>query len=69
MLKVQNLTLIKCRGKGAFGEVFLTNIDGDKKLYATKRMDRAYSDRPDNFKRLKNEISILQHISHPNIIK
>ena len=69
MLKVQNLTLIKCIGKGAFGEVFLTNIDGDKKLYATKRMDRAYSDRPDNFKRLKNEISILQHISHPNIIK
>ena len=56
MLKVQNLTLIKFIGKGAFGEVFLTNIDGDKKLYATKRMDRAYSDRPDNFKRLKNEI-------------
>ena len=66
---VDNLILTKSLGKGAFGEVFLTKKVNGKELYATKRMDRAEFDKPDNNKRLLNEISILQKISHKNIVK
>ena len=66
---VDNLVLTKSLGKGSFGEVFLTKKVNGKELYATKRMDRAEFDKPDNNKRLLNEISILQKISHKNIVK
>ena len=66
---VDNLILTKSLGKGSFGEVFLTKKVNGKELYATKRMDRAEFDKPDNNKRLLNEISILQKISHKNIVK
>ena len=67
-MKVDNLILIKSLGKGSFGKVFLTKkIDSDE-LYATKRLDRAYSEKPDNMKRLNNEIRILKGINHPNIV-
>ena len=67
-LKVDNLTLTKSLGKGAFGEVFLTQIDGKSGFYATKRLDRAYCEREDNIKRLSNEIKVMQKIHHPNIV-
>ena len=67
-LKVDNLTLTKSLGKGAFGEVFLTQIDGKSGFYATKRLDRAYCERGDNIKRLSNEIKVMQKIHHPNIV-
>ena len=66
---VDNLVLTKSLGKGSFGEVFLTKKVNGKELYATKRMDRAEFVKPDNNKRLLNEISILQKISHKNIVK
>ena len=67
-MKVDNLKLTKSLGKGAFGEVFLTQIDGKSGLYATKRLDRAYSEREENIKHLSNEIKILQKTHHPNIV-
>ena len=67
-LKVDNLTLTKSLGKGAFGEVFLTQIDGRSEFFATKRLDRAYSEREENIKRLSNEIRVMQKIHHPNIV-
>ena len=66
---VDNLILTKSLGKGSFGEVFLTKKVNGTELYATKRMDRAEYDKPENNKRLINEISILQKIRHPNIVK
>ena len=66
---VDNLILTKSLGKGSFGEVFLTKKVNGKEKYATKRMDRAEYEKPDNYKRLTNEISILQKISHQNIVK
>ena len=54
--------------QGAFGEVFLTKIEGKNGLYATKRLDRAYSEREDNIKRLGNEIKVMQKIQHPNLV-
>ena len=67
-MKVDNLYLSKSLGKGAFGEVFLTKIEGKSGLYATKRLDRAYSEREENMKRLANEIKVMQKIIHPNLV-
>ena len=67
-MKVDNLILTKSLGKGAFGEVFLTNMEGRKELFATKRLDRAYSEKEENIKRLANEINIMKKIHHPNLV-
>lgn len=67
-MKVDNLILTKSLGKGAFGEVFLTKMEGRNELFATKRLDRAYSEREENIKRLHNEIKVLQKVRHPNIV-
>ena len=68
-MQVDDLILTKSLGKGAFGEVFLTTKQGSKEYYATKRLDRAFSEKPENIKRLANEISLLKKINHPNIVK
>ena len=67
-MKVDNLILTKSLGKGAFGEVFLTQMEGRSELFATKRLDRAYSEREENIKRLHNEIKVMQKVRHPNIV-
>ena len=67
-LKVDNLKLSKSLGEGAFGEVFLTQIEGKEGYYATKRLDRVYSEKKQNIKRLFIELTILNEIKHPNIV-
>ena len=69
MIKIDNLILEKCLGKGNFGEVHLTRIEGDNKLYATKIYERAKIENTDAFKYLSNEINILNNLKHPNIVK
>ena len=66
---VDDLILTKSLGKGSFGEVFLTKKNNSNEFYAAKRLDRAFSEKPENMKRLTKEISILKAISHPNIVK
>ena len=68
-MQVDNLILTKSLGKGSFGEVFLTTKNGSNEKYATKRLDRAFSEKPENMKRLTNEIRILKGINHPNIVR
>ena len=67
---VDNLTLEKCLGKGAFGEVYLTSKKGiDNKKFATKKFEREEIEHGEAMKYLKNEIIILQYLNHPNIVK
>ena len=67
---VDNLTLEKCLGKGAFGEVFLTTKKGvENKKFATKKFEREEIEHGEAMKYLKNEIIILQYLNHPNIVK
>ncbi len=69
-MQVDNLILEKCLGKGSFGEVYLTKKVGDNnKIYATKKYDRDKIEGTEAMKYLKNEISILQTLHHPNIVK
>ena len=66
---IDDITLMKCLGKGSFGEVYLSTKEGKNELFATKKMDREYADQPQISKYLKNEISILRELNHKNIVK
>ena len=66
---VDDLTLQKPLGKGAFGEVYLTSKQGCSDKFATKKIDKKYASNPRAKKYLDNEINILKEIDHPNIIK
>ena len=69
-MQVDNLTLEKELGKGAFGAVYLTKIDNDVTPYATKVYDRQTIEKsPDLFRYLKTEATILKNLNHPNIVK
>ena len=65
---VDEFTLIKCIGKGAFGEVYLSSKQGSTQLFATKKVPKAKADSPAIKKYFINEITILREISHPYII-
>ena len=66
---LDDYTLEKKIGKGAFGEVFLTTKTGTIKLFATKKMDKELFDNPTTKKYLLNEIYILKELNHQNIVK
>ena len=68
-MQIDNLILEKRLGAGANGEVFLTKKKGDNKYYATKKYERDKIEKTEFMKYLKNEISILQTLNHPNIVK
>ena len=59
--KIENLTLIKFLGKGAFGEVYLSEKENSNKLYATKKISRKIADRP----KFKNYL--INPIPNPHI--
>ena len=66
--QVDDLKLIKLLGKGAFGEVYLTQKNGMPGYYATKSLDRTYSEKKENLNRLINEITVFKKIQHPNVV-
>ena len=67
---IDDLTLIKPLGKGAFGEVYLTSKQGTSIKYATKKIEKSrYLSNSKAKKYLDNEIAILKDINHPNIVK
>ena len=66
---LEDYTLTRSLGKGAFGEVFLATKKNSNLLYAVKVMDRRYVEDPKYIKYFVNEVSILRTIYHKNIIK
>ena len=67
---LDDYTLLKSIGKGAFGEVYLTSKSGTSQQFATKQISKKFSSNPIAKKYLDNEISILYEINHhPNIVK
>ena len=66
---IDDLTLQKTLGKGAFGEVYLTTKVGTKEKFATKKIDKKFAANPRAKKYIDNEIDILKHIDHKNIVK
>ena len=69
MMKYEELTFIKQIGKGAFGTVYLTTMEGNLNYYATKIVEKSVADSPKLKKYFHNEIEILQEIKHKNIMK
>ena len=68
-MQIEDITLLKCLGKGSFGEVFLSTKRGRSQYFATKKMDRKQADQPGVKKYFENEIKILSSLNHPNIVK
>ena len=66
---LDDYSLDKSLGKGAFGEVFLTTKKGTDKLFATKKIERELIESGNTMKYLVNEIQILRELDHPNIVK
>ena len=66
---VDDLTLIKGLGKGAFGEVYLTSKKGTQEKFATKKIDKRHASKPNAKKYIDLEMKILKEIDNPNIIK
>ena len=66
---VKDLTLLKCLGKGSFGDVYLTSKQGTKQKFATKQIDKRFTTNPLGKKYFDNEKNILNELDHPNIIK
>ena len=66
---IDDIVLLKCIGKGSFGEVYLSQKKGRPEFYATKKMDKTMCETPTNFKRLNLEVGLLQILNHPNIVK
>ena len=68
MKQVEDLTLIKVLGKGAYGEVYLSKKANSNKFFATKRINKLDADT--KLKKYFNyEINILKALRHENIIR
>ena len=68
-MQIGDFSLVKLIGKGAFGEVFLTKINGFDKFYATKKVPKRKVETPTIKKHFLDEIKILKELDHKNIIK
>ena len=66
---VDDLTLIKEIGKGAFSLIYLASKQGSQEKFAVKVIDKRYIADPRAKKFIDREITILKEIDHLNIIK
>ena len=69
-LKLNDLKIGKLLGRGAFGEVYESKVEGHEGIYAVKKLVKEkYKKNPKGYKYLKNEIEILNNTAHENIVK
>ena len=68
-MMIDEYSLLKCIGRGAFGEVYLTSKKGSTQLFATKKVSKQKIETPSIKKYFINEITILKELHHKNIIR
>ena len=66
---IDGYSLVKCIGRGAFGEVYLTSKNENNQLFATKKVSKQKIESPSIEKYFINEITILKELNHKNIVK
>ena len=69
MMEIDDYILTKQVGRGSFGEVYLSTRKGTNQFYAIKKIPKSKALQAEYRKYFNNEIFILKHINHPNIIK
>ena len=66
---IDNLILEQPLGKGSFGQVYLSRFKDGNTIYATKVYDREKLENTGAMKYLTEEITIMNELNHPNIVK
>jgi len=70
MLKIsQDIQLLNIIGKGAYGDVFMGKNLKTKEIYAIKKITKKQLESETIYQYFNNEIFILKHLNHPNIVK
>ena len=64
-----NIELLYTIGKGSYGNVYLGKNKADDKCYAIKVISKSQLQSKIVYQYFNNEIYILKHINHPNIVK
>ena len=65
---IEDYTLEKCIRKDSCNALYLTSKKYDPKKYLTKAYDRQKIEQTNVLRELRNEIIMLGHLKHPNII-
>ena len=68
-MMIDEFSLIKCIGKGEFGEVYLSSKQGTNQLFAIKKVSKQKIETPSIKKYFLNEITILRELQHKNIVR
>ena len=70
MLKIsKSIELMNKIGKGAYGDVFMGINTKTKEIYAIKKITKKQLESETIYQYFNNEIFILKHLNHPNIVK
>ena len=65
----KNVELLSIIGKGSYGNVYLGKNKANNEYYAIKVISKSQLQSKIVYQYFNNEIYILKHISHPNIVK
>ena len=69
MLRIsKDVELINIIGKGAYGDVYMGQNTKTKEIYAIKKVTKKQLESETIYQYFNNEIFILKHLNHPNII-
>ena len=69
VLQLEDITLLKVLGGGAFGNVYLSTKKGISKYFAIKKINSNLIKQQKIYRYIMNEIKIMEKLNHPNIVK
>ena len=69
MLRInKDIEIVNIIGKGAYGDVYMGKNTKTKEIYAIKKITKKQLESETIYQYFNNEIFILKHLNHPNII-